>query len=308
MIRFFPRFSVIWLMGLLVLTMGSAPAIAELVLKDDLGREIHLPRPAQRVISLAPHATEMLFAVGAGGQLVGVSEISNYPEAARHIQAVASGVRLDIERILALKPDLVVAWQSGNSRSDLDRLAGFHIPIFIAEPRRLDDLPRTLEELGRATGHADGGQDAAARFRNGIAKLRNEFRDRKPVWVFLQISIQPLMTLNHVHLATDVLALCGGRNIFAGLPRVASDVSLESVLVEDPDVILYSDALGDLPSMSRWWKERGDLRAVRSGRLYPIPSEQVLRQTPRLLIGARRVCESLDQARKELEPRKPSRR
>jgi len=289
---------------LLALAVWSLTIEADLVLLDDAGRRIHLSGPAQRIISLAPHATEMLFAVGAGSQLVGVSEISNYPEAARHIQAVASGVRLDIERILALKPDLVVGWKSGNTRADLDRLASLHVPIFIAEPKRLDELPRTLEQLGRASGHDDAGRSAAEKFRNGLAKLRDEFRNRKPVWVFLQISNQPLMTLNHSHMATDVLLLCGGRNLFAGLPRVASDVSLESILVEDPDVILYSEALGSQASLQEWWKERGELRAVRTGRLYPIPSEQVLRQTPRLLQGARRVCETLDQARKGLEPRK----
>jgi len=275
---------------------------ADIVLADDAGRQVHLRAPAQRIVSLAPHATEMLFAVGAGSQLVGVSELSNYPEEARRIQAVNSGVRLDLERILALKPDLVVAWQSGNARSDLDRLAAFHIPIFIAEPRRLDELPRTLEQLGRASGHEADGRKAAEAFRDGLEKLRNDYRDRRPVWVFLQIAIQPLMTLNHAHLATDVLALCGGRNIFAGARRVALDVSIESVLLEDPDVVLYSDTLGSIEAMRDWWKERGDLRAVRSNRLYAFPAEQLLRQSPRILQGARQVCTSLDAARKGLEP------
>jgi len=285
---------------LFAILVGQAPAClaaAGILVQDDTGRGVHLREPAMRIVSLAPHATEMLFAVGAGGQLVGVSELSNYPEEARHIQAVSSGVRLDLERILALKPDLIVAWQSGNARSDLERLAAFRVPIFIAEPRTLDDLPKTLEQLGRATGHDFEGRKAADQFRDGLKRLRNDFRDRRPVWVFLQIAIQPLMTLNHAHLASDVLALCGGRNVFAGVRRVASDVSIESVLLEDPDVVLYSDALGGTDAMREWWKERGDLRAVREKRMYAFPAELLLRQTPRILQGARQVCQSLDAAR-----------
>jgi len=286
--------------AVLVTLVWCHVAVAELVVTDDAARQVHLRAPAQRIVSLAPHATELLFAVGAGGQVVGVSELSNYPEEARHIQAVNSGVRLDIERLLALKPDLVVGWQSGNSRADLERLAAFHVPLFIAEPRRLDDLPGTLERLGRVTGHDTEGLAAARAFREGMDKLRRDFRDRRPLWVFLQISVQPLMTLNHAHLASDVLALCGGRNLFAGAPRVALDVSSESVLVENPQVVLYSDALGDVDSMRRWWKERGDLRAAREGRIYAFPGELVLRQTPRVLQGARQVCQSLDAARAAL--------
>jgi iron complex transport system substrate-binding protein len=285
-----------WIAILAAVAVGHSAA-ADVVVTDDAGRHVHLRAPAQRIVSLAPHATELLFAVGAGEQLVGVSELSNYPEAARRIQAVNSGVRLDLERILELKPDLVVGWQSGNPRADLDRLAAFRIPIFFAEPRHLDDLPVTLEQLGRATGREAGGREAARAFREGLQRLRDDFRDRRPLWVFLQIAIQPLMTLNHSHLASDVLALCGGRNIFAGAPRVALDVSIESVLLEDPDVVLYSDALGDVAAMRAWWKERGDLDAVRAGRLYAFPAELVLRQTPRVLQGARQVCTALDDAR-----------
>lgn len=288
-------------LGLLVLLLAAFnPAFAEISVTDDAGRQLRLRAPTQRIVSLAPHATELLFAVGAGKQLVGVSELSNYPPEARHIQAVNSGVRLDLERILELKPDLVVGWRSGNARSDLDRLAGFGIPIFFAEPRGLDDLPSTLERLGRVTGHDDAGKEAARRFRQDLEKLRGDFRDRRPLWVFLQISIQPLMTLNHAHLASDVLALCGGRNIFAGAGRIALDVSIESVLLENPDVVLFSDSLGDVSSMRAWWKARGDLRAVRRGLLYPFNGEKLLRQTPRVLQGARQVCELLDDARSQL--------
>lgn len=271
---------------------------------DDAGRAFTLRAPAQRIVALAPHATELLFAIGAGEQVVGVSELSDYPDAARGLPAINSGVRLDIERIAALRPQLVVGWLSGNARSDLDKLLALGIPVFIAEPQRLDQLPETLLRLGRATGREKSAEQAAREFRTELDRLRAEYRNRRPLRVFLQISLHPLMTLNHAHLASDVLTLCGGRNIFAAQELIAPDVSLESVVLEEPEVILFSDALGTVEQLRDWWRERTAPRAVRDGRLYGFPAERVLRQTPRVLQGARQVCAALDAARESLGPAK----
>lgn len=270
---------------------------AAVTVRDDAGQSLTLAAPARRIISLAPHATELLYAAGAGKYVVGVSAYSNYPEPVLALPRISNGLRLDLERLLALQPDLVVGWRSGNARSDLDAIAGFGIPVFIAEPQRLTDLPVTLVNLGRLAGTEDEALRAANAFRGGIARLRTQNRDKPVVRVLLQVSIQPLMTLSHRHMAHDVLTLCGGRNIFAASELVAPDISLESVLLEDPDVILFSDSLGDVASLQKWWQERMDLRAVRERRLYAIPADLLLRQTPRLLQGAERVCSALDQAR-----------
>jgi iron complex transport system substrate-binding protein len=278
----------------------ALPARGEITVTDDADRTLRLRAPAQRIVSLAPHATELVFAAGAGDRLVGISAFSDYPETARALPQVSGGVRLDIERIVALRPDLVIGWLGGNARTDLDKIQLFGIPVFIAEPRRLDQLPRTLVEIGRLAGTEPEAGRAAAAYRDRLAELRARYRERKPVRVFVMISTQPLMTLNHAHLLQDVLTLCGGRNIFAAEDTLAPTVGLESVAIESPDAILFSSALGSPGEIRDWWRERVELRAVRGKRVYAMPADLTLRQTPRILDGAQQVCESLDAARASL--------
>ena len=286
--------------ALLILVAMTATVRAEVAVTDDAGRVVRLRAPAQRIVSLAPHATELLFAAGAGARVVGVSAFSDYPVAARALPPVSGGVRLDMERILALRPELAVGWPSGNARADLERLAALGIPVFFSEPQRLGDVPDTLIRLGRLAGSEREAQAAAARYRDELARLRASYRDRRPVRVFFEIAMQPLMTLNHAHLASDVLALCGGSNVFAASDLIAPEVSVEAVLLQYPDAILFSDQLGTVENMRDWWGERAQLRAVRTGQVYSVPGELVLRQTPRVLQGAQRVCETLDAARAAL--------
>jgi iron complex transport system substrate-binding protein len=285
---------------LLLLVTLAAPVRAEVVVTDDAGRVVRLRAPAQRIVSLAPHATELLFAAGAGARVVGVSAFSDYPAAARSLPQVSGGLRLDLERVLALRPDLAVGWQSGNARADLERLAALGIPVFFSEPQRLGDVPDTLIRLGRLAGSERAAQAAAAKYRNELDVLRARYRDRRTVRVFFEISRQPLMSLNQTHLASDALALCGGSNVFAASDLIAPEVSVEAVVLQDPDAILFSDELGTVESVRDWWRERAELRAVRSGQVYSVPGDLVLRQTPRVLQGAQRVCEALDSARAAL--------
>lgn len=277
--------------------VATLPARATITVTDDAGKTLTLAAPVQRIVSLAPHATELLFAAGAGDRVVGVSAFSDYPPLARVLPQVSGGVRLDIEQVLALRPDLAVGWSSGNASSDLDALRRLGIPVFIAEPKKLDDLPATLLRLGQVTGHETEAQAAAEQYRARLAKLRTDYRERTPIRVFMMIGAQPLMTLNHAHLLQDVLRLCGGRNIFAARDTLAPTVSYESVLIEDPDVILFSSTLGTETALRDWWRDRVDLRAVREGRVYSIPADTTLRQTPRVLDGAAKVCAALDAAR-----------
>jgi iron complex transport system substrate-binding protein len=273
---------------------------AELVVADDAGKVVRLRAPARRIVSLAPHATELLFAAGAGKRVVGVSAFSDFPDAARGLPQVSGGMRLDMERILALKPDLAVGWQTGNTHADLEKLATLGIPVFFAEPQRLDAVPQTLLRIGRLAGSEREAATAAAAYRAELARLRVRYRERRPVRVFFEISMQPLMTLNHAHLASDLLALCGGRNVFAAYDLLAPEVSVEAVMLQDPDAILFSDELGATEGVRDWWNERVSLRAVRAKRVYVVPATLVLRQSPRVLQGAQRVCEALDAARVSL--------
>lgn len=286
--------------ALLTLAAAATPVRADVVVTDDTGRVVQLPAPARRIVSLAPHATELLFAAGAGRRVVGVSAFSDYPQAARGLPQVSGGMRLDMERILALKPDLAVGWRTGNTRADLDKLAALGIPVFFAEPKHLDAVPATLLRLGRLAGSEREAATAAAAYRDELARLRVRYRERRPVRVFIEISMQPLMTLNRAHLTSDLLALCGGHNIFAAYDLIAPEVSVEAVMLQDPDAILFSDELGTAEGVRDWWNERVSLRAVRAKRVYVVPATLVLRQSPRVLQGAQYVCEALDAARASL--------
>jgi iron complex transport system substrate-binding protein len=286
---------------LLLAVCGLVPAAqAEITVTDDAGRQLLLAAPARSIVSLAPHATELLFAAGAGSRVVGVSAFSDYPEVARALPKVSGAFRIDLERLLALKPDLVVGWLSGNARADLDAIQSLGIPVFIAEPRRLEGIAETLERLGHVAGSEETAARAAGQFREGLARLRQQNRDKPPVRVLIQISVQPLMTLSYRHPMHEMVTLCGGRNLFAASDLVAPSLGLEAVRIENPEAVLFSDSLGSRDTVRDWWRERVSLPAVRQGRLYAMPADLVLRQTPRVLQGAERICAALDEARASL--------
>lgn len=273
---------------------GLGP-IADIHETDDRGRDVVLSRPAHRIVSLAPMVTELLFAAGAGDYVVGVTAFSDFPAQARRLPQVGNSVSLDYERILALRPDLVVAWGSGTNRADIERLEGLGIPVFALEPRRLAHIEAALARLARLAATPDAAGVAAQSFRRDLEALRAQFRGRAPVSVFLQISDRPLMTLSDAHMVGEVLNLCGGRNVFGALGALAPQVGIEDVLRVNPQVILVSDSLG--AQAIEDWRARRGLRAVERGQLYTIAGDTTLRQTPRILEGARRICELLEHAR-----------
>ena len=201
--------------------------------------------PPSRIVSLAPNVTELLFAAGAGSKLVGASEWSDYPEAARALPRIGDSFRLDYERILALSPDLVVAWETGTPGDRVERLRGLGLRVVSVGVETLDDIPRAIEELGRLAGTVAEAAAEAAALRRGIEALEAEYGGRAPVTVFVQLDEQPLFTVTVRHLISGMLALCGGRNIFADLPGVAPAVDLEAVLARDPQVILVTAARVD---------------------------------------------------------------
>jgi iron complex transport system substrate-binding protein len=282
-----------------LLLLGSLPLRAELAVTDDSGRELQLARPAQRIISLAPHITEQLYAVGSGAELVGAVEYSDYPEAAKRLPRVGGYSRLDLEAILALRPDLVVGWLSGNDNRQLERLEQLGIPVYRSEPRELADIASGLRRLGILSGHREEAAARADGFEQTLAQLRAAHHGQRPVRVFYQIWNRPLMTINGAHLISDVIRLCGGENVFAGLPALTPVVSEEAVIAVDPDIIIASGMGEARPEWLDEWRRWQGLRAVRNGRLRFIPPDLLQRATPRLLQGAERLCRMLEQARAE---------
>ena len=282
---------------LLTLLLAAGSAQAAIDIADDTGQALHLAQPAKRIVSLAPHITEMLFAAGAGDRVVGAVQYSDYPEAAKKIARVGGYTSVDMEKVAALKPDLVVAWKSGNRGAHLDKLRALGIPVFINEPRRIDDVARSIAQLGKLAGTDSVGEAAAQAFRKRHAALAAKYSARPPVRIFYEAWNRPLMTINGEHLISDVIRLCGGDNVFAKLPMLAPTIDAEAVLAAMPEVIVASGMGEGRPEWLDDWRKWTKLPAVAQGNLFFIPPDQIQRHTPRILDGAERLCGQLDEAR-----------
>ena len=267
---------------------------------DDAGRTVVLARPAKRIVSLAPHATELLFAAGAGDRVVGVSARSDYPPAARALPRVGGYDALNLEAIVGLRPDLVVAWRAGNAESQLHRLRALGLTVYLSEPRTLTQIAIDIERLGRLAGTTAVAKRSADDFRRHVGRLRSRYAGRSPVRVFYEVWNRPLMTINGAHLISRVIGLCGGRNVFAELPVLAGQVSVEAVLAANPDAIVASGTAATRPPWLDDWQRWGDLTAVRAHNLFFVPPDIIQRNTPRILDGAERLCKQLDTARRHL--------
>lgn len=280
-----------------VLALAGVAAGAEIRVTDDAGRTVTLKAPAQRIISLAPHLTELLFAAGAGKQAVGAVEFSNYPEDAKAVARIGDSALLDLERIVELKPDLILVWQHGNAQRQLDKLLSLGIPVFYDQPNRLSDIPRSIERLGRLAGTEAVATSVVRAFRAREAQLRKRYAGRAPVRVFYQIWEQPLMTINDDHLISDVIRLCGGQNVMAELKQLAPVISTEAVLAADPEVIAGATAEPNMRDNLDNWKAWPRILAVKRDNLFVIHTDLISRHTPRVLDGAQQMCENLDKAR-----------
>jgi iron complex transport system substrate-binding protein len=277
-------------------TIMPLHTMAAITTHDDAGRELVLQKPAQRIVSLAPNTTELLFAAGAGDRIVGTVEYSDYPKAARGIPRIGSFEQIDMERLIALKPDLIVLWADGGMARQLDTVRRLGIPIYYSQAGKLADIPDAIERLGKLAATEAFARQAAAEQRAVLARLAARYRDRSPVTVFYQVWGKPLYTLNGAHILSDLLRVCGGRNVFADLTAAAPVVSIESVLLANPEAMIAGAEHGHIGGLDMW-KSYPQLRAVRNGNLFEINADLLSRAGPRLLDGAAAVCERLEQAR-----------
>jgi iron complex transport system substrate-binding protein len=274
---------------------------APVTVQDDLGNSITLPAPARRIVSLAPHTTELLFAIGAGSELVGVSQFSDYPEAAKRLPQLGGAAGFDLERIAAQKPDLVLVWHSGISPAQIEALKRLGSPVFESEPHDFATVASSLERLGRLAGKATEGTQAAAAFRARRQALAERYAHAVPVTVFYQIWSEPLMTLNDSHLASAAIAVCGGKNVFGKLGPIVPTVNVEAVLQADPEAILTGsdggNGDGNGVAALALWKKFSQMTAVRRDNLFALDSAILTRGSPRILDGAEAICGKLDIAR-----------
>jgi len=250
-----------------------------------------------RIISLSPHITELLFAAGAGDRIVGVDDSSDYPAAVAGIARVGEPAALDIERLLKLKPTLIVLWDSGTPASRKTQLERLNLRLYITDQHHLDDIGTALIEFGRFAGTEAAAAAAADRYRFDLAQLRSRYAGRPRLKVFYQVWDRPLYTLSGAHVVSEVLSLCGGDNVFADLSTLAPAIDKEAVLARDPDVILIAATGAQGARQTREWSQFSNLRAIRDHRVFTVDPSLTGRMSPRILQGVREVCDLLDSAR-----------
>jgi iron complex transport system substrate-binding protein len=278
--------------------LASAAAQATITVKDDVGNTITLAQPAKRIISLAPHVTEDLFAIGAGKLIVGAVNYSDYPPEANKIERIGGYNGFDLERIRALKPDLIIGWATGNPERQLDQIKGLGFPVFLTFSKKMADVPTVLERMGEMTGNQAGASKAAKQYRDQLALLEKTYAGRKPVRVFYQIWDRPLMTINNTQIISDVMRVCGGVNVFGTQRDLTPKVDVEAVLAANPDVIMTSGEPGVKTDWLAPWKKWKNLKATQNNQFYILPKDSVNRMGPRLIEGGKAMCEALDKARK----------
>jgi iron complex transport system substrate-binding protein len=284
-------------LGLALLLCAIALSAQALTVQDFAGRAVTLEQPARRIVALAPDIVENLFSAGAGDRLVGAVSYSNYPQQAQQLPEVGSYNAFSLEQILALHPDLVVMWGSGNGMQTLSKLEGLGIPVYVSELRKLSDVPESIRRLGQLAGTSSIAEVEARRIESELESLRNNYGGRRSLGVFYQIWNDPLQTVNGEHLISEVIALCGGHNVFGDASALAPRISVESVLLRDPDAIVASGMGEARPEWLDQWRAYPSLKAVAGDALFFINPDHLQRPTARILLGARRLCQQLDQIR-----------
>lgn len=276
---------------------GTATA-ASVSVVDDAGRTVTLAAPARRIVSLAPNITDTLFAAGAGAYVVGTSRFTEYPPEARKVPVVGDATTLDLERIVGLKPDIIVIWKSGTPAAQVDKLKQLGIPVFYAETVRLADIAPAVRRFGTLAGTSAVADRAASALDTSLGRLRDAYVGKPRLKVFYQVWDRPLMTIGHAQITDDALSLCGGDNVFGDLAQAAPTVTREAVLARNPDAILGGGDGGSLDG----WRHIAFLAAARHGNVLAVDAPTLALPSPSILPGVQTLCRVLDDARTRLGP------
>ena len=275
---------------------ATFPAAARAVsVVDDAGATVDLARPAARIVTLAPHAAELVAAAGAASHLVGVGAHTDTPAEARRLPVVGDSNALDIERILALAPDLVVSWPWA-APGQVERLRSRGVAVFTSAPRTIDAIPADIERLGALAGTVPVAAKAAREFRTRIDALRASAWQGPPVRVFYQLSDAPLYTIGGDHTITQAIALCGGVNVFASLSVPAPVVNVEEVLAQRPDLVVAGTVGAARPAWLDHWRRWPGLPAARDVGLAVVDADFLHRPGPRFVDGVAQLCAAIRRA------------
>jgi len=277
------------------LLASAAASAAPISVRDDDGNVVTLQKPAQRVIAMAPHVTELLFTAGAGDKIVGAVTYSDYPEAAKKIPRVGDNRLIDLERVAAMKPDLIVIWMHGGFERQIEGLRKLGIPLFHSEPTKLEGIADNVVRLGQLMGTETAANAAAEDIRQQFAAMTRQYAKRPPVRLFYQVWDKPLYTLSNKSIVGDAIRLCGGVNIFGDLKVTAPVVSIEAVLQENPEAI-FGTSEKDYGSVNLW-KPYPNMLAVKNNNLFRLDGELLNRAGPRMVGGTKALCEKIEEAR-----------
>jgi len=270
-----------------------------LSVEDDSGRVVTIGQPAMRIITLAPHATEHLYALGVGERIVATVEHSDYPKAALSIPRLGGADSISVEKIYAMSPDLVIAWQGGNPPELLAQLERLGLVVYRSSAKSLQGIADTVQRLGKLTGAVERSDELVQDYRQALSELQMQYQSSTRVSVFYQLWSQPLMTANRSLLVSQMIELCAGDNVFADRPEAVPKTSVESVVLLGPDVIL-APTQGTPADWKNTWLAWPEIPAVKYQTLYTLDADLVSRPTIRVLEGARQLCKMLDNARTKL--------
>lgn len=252
--------------------------------------------PAKRIIALSPHSVEMLYAIGAGDSILATTDHADFPKSALDIPRIGGYHGIQIERVLELEPDLVVVWGSGNKAEDLQRLKDLGFNVYNSDPKTLEAVAEELKELGKLTGHQVEANKVADDYLAGLEALRKDNLAKSEVKVFYQLWSTPLMTVAKNSWIQQIIAVCHGENVYLDAASDYPQVSLESVLLKMPEVILQSQDEGNVLGVD--WSKWQEIPAVNNQHIYQLNADLLHRAAPRALQGVQALCDALDKARK----------
>jgi iron complex transport system substrate-binding protein len=285
-------------LGWAVLLLAGLPAVAAGIdVVDDTGTHVSLPHPVQRIVSLAPGATEMLFAAGAGAKLVATVAYSDAPPAARQVLRIGDSSAIDMERLLALKPDVIVFWPGGNNPAQIAQLQRLGFTLYGQQVNRLADLGASLRRLGLMAGTARAAQQRADRIDQQLSQLRERYAKRPALTALLETWNQPLYTVGGRQLMSDALSVCGAINVFGDLAQLSPAVQTEAVLTRDPQLIIAAAPPGGGVQWLEAWRKFPSLQAVRTGNLLDFEDQALSRLGPSVLAATANLCAQIDAAR-----------
>lgn len=287
--------SLAFLALLAVASVPAASATGSITVVDDTGRSLTLPHVPRRIVSIAPGATEMLFAAGAGSRVIATVEFSDEPAEAKKVPRIGDSNAVDIERVVALHPDVVVVWEGGNNIGQIDRLEKLNVPLYRHRVSKLSDIPVSLRRLGRLADTRATANAAARDVEARLAALQRRYGQaaEKPT-VLLEVWNRPIYTVGGSQMMTDSLRLCGARNVFEDLKEQGPSVDKEAVIGRDPQIIVAVAPPGVSQEWLAEWKRFGTLRAVRDGRLVPFEDQRLSRLGPSAVAGTEALCEAIN--------------